>query len=231
MTARGRGPNRQPGAGRSGPAAAGAKGRRSLAKRDGAPDSRAGERGAAMSPFEFVFSLFALLLGLSLAEVLGGLARTLKQWRTVRLGWLTPLLGLLVMLDLTSSWALAYSLRDSIPANFLTLVIGLFVTGLYYLAATLVFPDDASKWPDLDTYYFEHKRQVLGGMLASRVLARAAQFALGAAGWNYFPAFAAFVLLALVAMFARSKKANIAVLLVFLALYPLFALLGLVLRI
>ena len=60
-----------------------------------------------------------------------------------RLGWLTPLLGLLVMLDLTSSWALAYSLRDSIPANFLTLVIGLFVTGLYYLAATLVFPDDA----------------------------------------------------------------------------------------
>src|SRR3954468_10462191 len=193
-----------------------------------------------MSPFEFVFSLFGLLLGLSLAEVLGGLARTLKQWRTVRLGgvaafvglgWLTPLLGLLVMLDLTSSWALAYSLRDSIPANFLTLVIGLFVTGLYYLAATLVFPDDAAKWPDLDTYFFEHKKQVLGGILASRVLARAAQFALGAAGWNYFPAFAAFVCLALSAMFVRSKRANLAVLVVFIALYPAFALLGLVLRI
>jgi hypothetical protein len=183
-----------------------------------------------MSPFEFVFSLFGLLLGLSLAEVLGGLARTLKQWRTVRLGWLTPLLGLLVMLDLTSSWALAYSVRDSIPANFLTLVIGLFVTGLYYLAATLVFPDDAQKWPDLDTYYFEHKRQILGGMLASRVLARAAQFGLGAAGWNYFPAFAAFVALVIVAMFARGRAANIVVLVVFLALYPLFAALGLVLR-
>ena len=183
-----------------------------------------------MSPFEFVFSLFGLLLGLSLAEVLGGLARTLKQWRTVHLGWLTPLLGLLVMLDLTSSWALAYSLRDSIPANFLTLVIGLFVTGLYYLAATLVFPDDAAKWPDLDTYFFEHKKQVLGGILASRVLARAAQFGLGAAGWNYFPAFAAFVLLAVAAIIARGKTANIAVLVVFLALYPLFAALGLVLR-
>lgn len=183
-----------------------------------------------MSPFEFVFSLFGLLLGLSLAEVLGGLARTLKQWRTVRLGWLTPLLGLLVMLDLTSSWALAWSIRDSIPANFLTLVIGLVVTGLYYLAATLVFPDDAGKWPDLDTYFFEHKRQVLGGILASRVLARAAQFALGAAGWSYFPAFAAFVLIALAAIFARGKKANLAVLIVFLSLYPLFAALGLVLR-
>ena len=181
--------------------------------------------------FDFVFSLFGLLLGLSLAEVLGGLARTLKQRKAVRIGWLTPLLGLLVMVDLTSSWALAWSLRDSIPANFLTLVIGLFVTGPYYLAATLIFPDDASRWSDLDTYYFEHKRQVLGGILASRVLARAAQFALGAAGWNYFPAFAAFVFLALAAMFARSKGANLAVLLVFLSLYPLFAVLGLVLRI
>jgi hypothetical protein len=183
-----------------------------------------------MSPFEFVFSLFGLLLGLSLAEVLGGLARVLKQRKEVQLGWLTPLLGLLVMLDLTSFWALAYDLRESIPANFLTLVIGLFVTGLYYLAATLVFPDDASKWPDLDDYYFRHKKQVLGGMLASRVLARAAQFALGAAGWNYFPAFAAFVVLALAAMFARGKKANIAILIVFLSLYPLFAAIGLVLR-
>src|SRR3954470_3386267 len=184
-----------------------------------------------MTAFEFVFSLFGLLRGLSLAEVLGGLARTLKQRRAVKLGWLTPLLGTLVMLDFTPSWALAYSLRDSIPANFLTLVIGLLVTGLYYLAATLVFPDEASKWRDLDMYYFEHRRQVLGGMLASRMLARAAQFALGAAGWNYFPAFAAFVVLALTAMFVRSRGASLAVLAIFIALYPAFALLGLVLRI
>lgn len=183
-----------------------------------------------MTQFEFVFSLFALLLGLSLAEVLGGLARTLKQWRTVRLGWLTPLLGLVVMLDLTSSWALAYSLKDSISGNFLTLVVGLFVVGLYYLAATLVFPDDPTKWPDLDAYYFENKRTVLGGILASRVLARAAQFALGTAGWAYFPAFAAFVVLVLAAMFAKGRAANIAILVVFLALYPIFAVLGLVLQ-
>ena len=182
--------------------------------------------GGEMTAFEFVFSLFALLLGLSLAEVLGGLARVLKQRKEVQLGWLTPLLGLLVMLDLTSSWALAYSLKEAIPANFLTLVIGLFVTGLYYLAATLVFPDDVAKWPDLDDYYFRHKKQVLGGMLASRVLARAAQFALGGAGLLYFPAFAAFVVLALAAMFAKGRKTNIAILVLFLSLYPIFAVLG-----
>jgi hypothetical protein len=79
-----------------------------------------------MSAFEFVFSLFGLLLGLSLAEVLGGLARVLKQRKEVQLGWLTPLLGLLVMLDLTSSWALAYAIRDAIPATFLALAMGMF---------------------------------------------------------------------------------------------------------
>jgi hypothetical protein len=31
-----------------------------------------------MSDFEFIFSLFGLLLGLSLAEVLGGLARAIE---------------------------------------------------------------------------------------------------------------------------------------------------------
>jgi hypothetical protein len=177
--------------------------------------------------FDFVFSLFGLLLGLSLAEVLGGLARTLKQRKSVRLGWLTPLLGLLVMLDLASSWALAWALRDSIPATFLTLVIGLVVTGLYYLAATLVFPDDCTQWADLDDYYFKHKKQVLGGILASRVLARAAQFALGiSAGLQYFAAFAAFAVLALLAMFLPGRRANMIVLLVFLSLYPIFALIG-----
>jgi hypothetical protein len=177
--------------------------------------------------FDFVFSLFGLLLGLSLAEVLGGLARTLKQRKMVRLGWLTPLLGLLVMVDLASSWAQAWALRDAIPATFLTLVVGLFVTGLYYLAATLVFPDECAQWPDLDDYYFQHKRQVLGGMLASRVLARAAQFALGiSVGLNYFAAFATFVIFAVAAILVPGRKANMAVLIVFLSLYPIFAVLG-----
>jgi hypothetical protein len=177
--------------------------------------------------FDFVFSLFGLLLGLSLAEVLGGLARILKQRKMVRLGWLTPLLGLLVMVDLASSWAQAWALREAIPATFLTLVVGLFVTGLYYLAATLVFPDECAQWPDLDDYYFQHKRQVLGGMLASRVVARAAQFALGiSAGFNYFAAFAAFVVFAVAAILAPGRKANMAILLVFLSLYPIFAILG-----
>ena len=57
-----------------------------------------------MDAFNFAFSLFAIILGLSLVEVLTGFSRALRHRRVVHLGWLTPLLALFVMLDLTSFW-------------------------------------------------------------------------------------------------------------------------------
>jgi hypothetical protein len=134
------------------------------------------------------------------------------------------------MLDLGAFWALAWAIRDSIPANYLTLIVAMIVTGLYFLSATLVFPDECRQWPDLDDYYFAHRRQVLGGILASKMLARGAQFALGAVGWAYLPAFVLFVLLTVGLMAVRGRKASLAILLVFLAFYPVFAALGILLR-
>lgn len=58
-----------------------------------------------MTGFDLVFAVYGLLLGLAVAEVLGGFARALKLKRAtkaVRIGWLTPLLGTLVIFDLTS---------------------------------------------------------------------------------------------------------------------------------
>lgn len=127
-----------------------------------------------MSAFEFTFSLFGLLLGFSLVEVMSGLVRTLKLRRQARVGWLTPLLGLFVMVDLTSFWSIAWQSRELIPANFAMLLLGLFVTGLYYFAASMVFPERPEEWPDLDEWAARHKRQVLGGILVSNTIATAA---------------------------------------------------------
>jgi hypothetical protein len=118
-----------------------------------------------MSAFEFVFSLFGLLLGLSLAEVLGGLSRALQTRRKLRIGWLTPLLGLVVTLDLISFWTLAWIVRDRIPADRAAIMVGVILTGTYYLAATLVFPNEEEEWERLDDHYLRHKGQVLGAVL------------------------------------------------------------------
>ena len=125
-----------------------------------------------MSPFELVFAVYGLLLGLAFAEVLGGFSRTVKLKRgskPVRVGWMTPLLGLLVMLDLTSFWLLAWDAREQISANYITLIGVLAMVGVYYLAATLIFPDAPEEWPDFDDWYDKQNRLVIGGLLAANV--------------------------------------------------------------
>src|SRR5690242_17655079 len=103
-----------------------------------------------MSDFDFVFSLFGLLLGLALAEVLGGFGIAIQHRRKIRIGWLTPLLGALVTLDLTSFWLIAWRVRDAVSAEYASLLGGLIVIGLYYFVAKITFPDDPGDWPDYD---------------------------------------------------------------------------------
>jgi hypothetical protein len=177
-----------------------------------------------MTSFELVFSLFGLLLGLALAEVLGGFGTAIQKRKKIRIGWLTPLLGALVALDVTSFWMIAWDVRELVPAHYVTLMGGLAIIGLYYLIARITFPHDFDDWPDLDAYYFEHRKWVLGGAMACNLLALAALVALGAeplqgalTRWSllvFIPALVA-------AMFVHGKRANIALLLLLLVQYPL----------
>lgn len=179
-----------------------------------------------MSNFEFVFSLFSLLLGLSLAEVLGGFGRLLQKRRKLRIGWLAPLLGLIVLLDVSSFWLVAWSVRDAVPIAYFPMMIGLLICGSYYLVATLVFPNDHDEWPDLDLYYFAHRRAVIGGVLGCNVLALAAVTALGVnplAGLHLVVALPVFLAPAAAAMLVRGRRSSL-ILLAFMALqYPVGA--------
>ncbi|HYJ52486.1 MAG TPA: hypothetical protein VEW04_04880 [Allosphingosinicella sp.] len=123
-----------------------------------------------MSIFEFVFSLFGLVLGLSLAEVLAGFARTVQARKRVRMGWLTPLLGLLLIIDLVSFWTGAWRERDAIGVTLEPLLFATLIAGIYYVAASLVFPPDQEAWPDLDRYFMEHKPIVMGAVIGCNLL-------------------------------------------------------------
>ena len=129
-----------------------------------------------MSAFDFSFTLFGLVLGLAMAEVLAGFGRVLKarsvapdQAKTIRIGWLTPTLGLLVMLDLVSTWQLAWLSREAIPITFAVLIGGTVVTAVYYIAASLVWPDKPANWPDLDDWFDRHKAQIAGAIVLANV--------------------------------------------------------------
>jgi hypothetical protein len=111
-----------------------------------------------MSEFEFVFPLFALLVGLSMTEMLSGLAYALKSKRDIRVGWLTPLLGTIILLNLAMFWQGSWEIRHGIAATSASLVLVLAVGGCYYLASSLVFPSFGSEVSDLDEHFMEIRR-------------------------------------------------------------------------
>ena len=124
-----------------------------------------------MDAFNFAFSLFAIILGLSLAKVLEGFARALKRRRVVHLGWLTPMLAVFVMLDLTSFWEFGWASRRFLTPQYGMLLIGVFLTGIYYVATSLIFPGEFGErhqvmdGDDFDEHYGQHRRQVLTAIL------------------------------------------------------------------
>jgi hypothetical protein len=63
--------------------------------------------------------------------------------------------------------------------DFLYLLCGVLLAGIYYLAARLVFPRDFVEWPDFDVYYFRHRRWVFGGILFCNLVALSVSLALG----------------------------------------------------
>lgn len=176
-----------------------------------------------------IYSLFGLVIGLAIAEILKGFA---EAWRTtrgvgavreqVRIGWLVPLLGTMVIMDQTQFYITAYAMRDAIPFTYFSLLSVLAVVGTYYVCSTFVFPDDLRHWPDFDVYYLRIKRIVASGVLAVNVALLGFSAALVFAGHSFdsphqatlFDALTGLAFLPLIAalIFVRSKRANLVLL-------------------
>jgi hypothetical protein len=90
------------------------------------------------------------------------------------------LLGLFLLLDLLSFWLIAWDVRALARVDYPSLLAMLLIVGTYYLAATLIFPDEPEEWPDYDRWYDRQNRLALGGMLFANLLSLFSQLALEA---------------------------------------------------
>lgn len=127
-----------------------------------------------MSAFEFFFSFYGLLLGLSVAELVGGFARVLHERHRVRFGWLTPLLAVFVAVDLATFWNQAWVFFRGAPFNPVLLLIGLVIAATFYIAASVTFPrltaEGVETRIDLDEHFWAHRRVVFGCVLAANAM-------------------------------------------------------------
>ncbi|WP_409018482.1 hypothetical protein [Brevundimonas vesicularis] len=118
-----------------------------------------------MNAFELFFSLFGLILGLAIAKVIGGLSDVLRDRGRIRIGLLTPMLAVFVLIDLSSVWVNAWGGLSAIEVSYGPFVAASVVASIYFFAAAMVFPKEASDWQSLDDYYMAHYRWVIGGVI------------------------------------------------------------------
>lgn len=141
-----------------------------------------------MSGFEFFFGFFGLILSLSVVEVITGFGRVLRRREAIRLGWVTPLLALFVLLDVASFWSISWTRMQTVEPSYLLLLIGMAIACIYYLAASMVFPDDLDAWSSLDAFYDRHKRWVMGGIWTAKTLSHTALLGV-VGGWQAVSAY------------------------------------------
>lgn len=133
--------------------------------------------GVERTEAELLFNLFSLLLGFILVEVLSGLMRTLRARLPtgpgarddVRIGWLTPMLGAYTMLNVLMCWITVWVYLKRIPVGYDTLTLGLILISFYYFAASMIYPDKPRDWPDVDEWFWLHRRQVLVCIFAASI--------------------------------------------------------------
>jgi hypothetical protein len=130
--------------------------------------------GGDVSAFEFFFSFYGLLLGLSVAELVGGFARVLHEKQRIRFGLLTPMLALFVAIDIATFWNQAWVIFRGAPFNTFVLLISLSIAATFYVAASVTFPrvsaEGGNERIDLDDHFWAHRRLVFGCILAANLI-------------------------------------------------------------
>ncbi len=177
-----------------------------------------------MSSFEFVFSLLAILLGLALAEVLGGLARVIKRRPRVRIGWGMGLLTTWSITEIVLFWRVAWRARNYLPDTSPALLAGFAITALYYFAGALLWPEELDRRDSLDDWFMQEKAKVIGALIAANTLAYGLRpLIMGRASWAYMEWFdvaslTGLTIAAIVAIVTKRRGVAIACLAVLVAI-------------
>ncbi|KQV62524.1 MULTISPECIES: hypothetical protein [unclassified Caulobacter] len=123
-----------------------------------------------MDAIEIFYACYGVALALAFAKVLAGAARLISHRKTIRIGWATPLLMLLLLCDVASAVTSAWRNLGVADVGVRLVLASLLAAGAYYVTASLVVPEDLAEGADLDAWFHDNKRFMAGGLLAANLL-------------------------------------------------------------
>lgn len=180
-----------------------------------------------MDQFGFYFSFYGLLLSLSAGTVIIRFADAIGERHGRQVGVLAPLLGVFVLLDITSFWIWAWRARGAFQITYSYMYFGLAIAVAYFFSASQVFPKDSGDWKSLDEHYWARKRYVIPGVMLANVaviahgmLVRASEF-----GPNFWRWQLLYWVPLIALMFTRTKLIDIVILIELCVFYTFGSLL------
>jgi hypothetical protein len=123
-----------------------------------------------MDKFGLFFAFYSLILGLAVTELLGSFGQFVRSHALKKLGVQTALLALYTFVAITATWIDAFTALRSVDLDVESLWAPILTSTAFYLAAVVVFPSRSADFDRLDDYYAEHKRLVVGLLLAAELL-------------------------------------------------------------
>lgn len=120
-----------------------------------------------MDRFSFFFAFYGLMLGLAVAELLGGFARMVRARAIRKIDAQTALVGVLTFLLICATWVDAFDRFKDVSLDFGGLWAPILTGTTYFLAATVIFPTDDEQYGRMSDYFMERKQFVVAMLLAA----------------------------------------------------------------
>jgi hypothetical protein len=122
-----------------------------------------------MDSFSYLIVFFSMILGLALAELLGGFALMVRAQALKNLEAQTSLMAILILICIIADWIDAWHTMKSVTVDFAGLVVPILLAIAYYLAAAVVFPHREADHERLADYY-QSRRPFMAAMLVAAVV-------------------------------------------------------------
>lgn len=191
------------------------------------PSGAGNAGGHAIDHFSYFITFYSIILGLAVAELLGGFARIVRARALAKLEAQTALLALLTLIMVMTAWLDARDSLQSVTMDFKGLAAPIAMAIFYYLAAAVVFPHDDADHERLADYYASRKRFIAGTLLAASIVDEfifVPHFEnllahMPALFWLWAVPYGTAIMAALLALLlVRSRRANVAMLTIMILL-------------